>query len=134
MIVYESDPSGYDRWVYGERHNCLDSPRSVYPCRACAQAKVEHDGGDEQADSWPEAHGRWLVGGGRNSPGVMGPREGGDWLDVRAPGKVTLLRSPVWLRTGGVVVRYPLRRVYVARPDHDSGDEQHELAPFDWDL
>jgi hypothetical protein len=79
LVTYEPDPSGEERWMFGERHNCRDEPRCVYPCRACAQAKVEHDGGDEQANSWPEAHGRWLVGGGRSSGGVMGPREWGDW-------------------------------------------------------
>jgi hypothetical protein len=71
MIEYQPDQSNEAAYMFGERHNCKDVPRSVYPCRGCAQARVEHDAGDEQADSWPEAHGRWLVGGGRYSLGIL---------------------------------------------------------------
>lgn len=79
MVEYASDAGGEEQYVHGERHSCRDVPRSVYPCRACAQARVVHDDGDEQPGEWSEAHGRWLVGGGRNSQGVMGPRSWGDW-------------------------------------------------------
>lgn len=79
LVRYDPDPTGELRYMFGEWHNCRDTPRSVYPCRACAQAKVEHDGGDEQSESWAEAHGHWLVGGGRVSAGVMGPKPWGDW-------------------------------------------------------
>jgi hypothetical protein len=79
LITYEPDPHGELNYLFNEPHNCQNEPRCAYPCRGCAQAKVENDSGDEQADSFPEARGRWLVGGGRNNPGTMGPLAWGDW-------------------------------------------------------
>lgn len=78
-VVYDAGIASESDWMFRESHNCHDDPRCAHPCRACAQARVEHDPGDEQPGAWPESHGRWLVGGGRYSAGIMGPRPWGDW-------------------------------------------------------
>jgi hypothetical protein len=50
------------RVSYSEPHNCYTA--YIGACRACAQARVEHDAGDEDRDQWRGAKGLWLVGGG----------------------------------------------------------------------
>jgi hypothetical protein len=50
------------RWMLTERHVC--GTTYVGGCRGCAQARVEHDAGDEDRGQWAGAKGLWLVGGG----------------------------------------------------------------------
>lgn len=73
MIAFEvpETPGELDelRWLFDEwRHSCDSSYMGA--CRACAQARIQHDGGDENPGEWPGAKGLWLVGGGRMSNGA----------------------------------------------------------------
>jgi hypothetical protein len=69
-VVHGRGANEEERYLFDERHSC--NTAFVGPCRACAQARVVHDDGDEQPGSFPGRRGVWLVGGGRNHMGTLG--------------------------------------------------------------
>lgn len=68
-VVHGRSALEWDRYRFDERHTCGTADTGA--CRGCAQARVVHDGGDEDPAAFAGRRGTWLVGGGRDADGAL---------------------------------------------------------------